>query len=160
MHVIRVHHDITRPFDVICTRNVHICARVHPLDKQVDMSDEYGSRAVDTSRDATTGNYPPQGDTTSSGGYGAPNTFSPRAQRGVDVFADADRSADAQPSSTAIQQSTTGTDLRGELQDAQQGVDRDARAAFQQSSGGRPYQGESLDSRKEAEAALRDRYTL
>lgn len=158
--MIRVHHDITRSFDVICRRNVHICARPS-LDKQVaSMSDECGSRAVDTSRDATTGNYPPQGDTTSSGGYGAPNTFSPRAQRGVDVFADADRSSDTQPSSTAIQQSTTGTDLRGQLQDAQQGVDRDARAAFQESSGGRPYRGESLDSRKEAEAALRDRYTL
>ncbi|KAI6108917.1 hypothetical protein EDD16DRAFT_57435 [Pisolithus croceorrhizus] len=131
------------------------------------MSDEYindgmhGSRAVDTSRDATTGNYPPQGDTTSSGGYGAPNTFSPSAQRGVDVFANADHSADTQLGPTAIQQSTTGTDLRGELQDAQQGVDRDARAAYQERScGGGPPQGESLDSRKEAETALRDRYTL
>ncbi|KAI6037700.1 hypothetical protein EDC04DRAFT_2897293 [Pisolithus marmoratus] len=130
------------------------------------MSDEYtndgmrDSRVLDTSRDVTTGNYPPQGDTTSSGGYGATNTFSPRVQRGIDTFAHADHSAGG---ATAVQQSTTGTDLRGQVQDAQQGVDRDAREAFQECSGGQSQggnDGESLDNRDEAEAALRDRYTL
>ncbi|KAI6025751.1 hypothetical protein F5J12DRAFT_810192 [Pisolithus orientalis] len=129
------------------------------------MSDKYTDDKMRPSANTSrTGNYPPQGDTTSSGGYGASNTFSPRIQRGVDVFADSDNSASTHPATTAIQQSTTGTDLSGEMQDAQQGVDRDARAAFQERPGGRSLRGgddgASLDSREEAEAALRDRYAL
>ncbi|ESK97877.1 hypothetical protein Moror_17306 [Moniliophthora roreri MCA 2997] len=81
------------------------------------MSDEYRNQGYkDTlvddsiaksgvSLDEATKNYPPQsGDTTSSGGYGTPDT-----------------------SKTLIDQSTTGSNLRNETQDGMQGVDKDTR---------------------------------
>ncbi|EGN99491.1 hypothetical protein SERLA73DRAFT_137822, partial [Serpula lacrymans var. lacrymans S7.3] len=52
----------------------------------------------------------------SSGGYGSSkNPFSPASQRGLADTTDTDHGA--------IQQSTTGTDIRGEIGDAKQGVD-------------------------------------
>jgi len=124
------------------------------------MSDEYRNNGANGSlvndsladsgippnaRDAATGNYPPPGDSTSSGGYGSPiDSFSPAAQRG------------------AIQQSTNGTDLTSEIQDAKQGVDEDTRrdvTADKLRNGLSPYTGDSLESKEEAREALADRFS-
>ncbi|KAH9937907.1 uncharacterized protein BXZ73DRAFT_100119 [Epithele typhae] len=57
--------------------------------------------------DYTTRNYPPENDTTSSGGFSAQHTFAPQNQRRADHFA-------AAPSANPNPPGTTGTGLVGE----------------------------------------------
>ncbi|KII84322.1 hypothetical protein PLICRDRAFT_167848, partial [Plicaturopsis crispa FD-325 SS-3] len=119
------------------------------------MSDEYassgykGSLVNDSAKgaqntDAETGNYPPEGDSTSSGGYGSSvNTFAPETQRGkVDTGAG------------LVQQSTSGGDLESEIDDAKQGEDAGTRKEVGKGQGLNPYPSDSLENRKEAEEAL------
>ncbi|KIJ11512.1 hypothetical protein PAXINDRAFT_101661 [Paxillus involutus ATCC 200175] len=68
----------------------------------------------------------------SSGGCDGPDTFDPATQRGADPRVDPHSAVDTTANPSALQQSTNGMDLRGELEDAKQGVDRNARRAFQQ----------------------------
>ncbi|KAF9219468.1 hypothetical protein BS17DRAFT_789341 [Gyrodon lividus] len=153
------------------------------------MSDEYGNNGRQGSRvnsplensslvqDTVTRNYPPPGDTTSSRAYDGPDTYDPATQRGANPRVDPKVTLlptvniEADPSALSLQQSTNGTDLRDELEDAKQGVDRNVRRAFQQEriqpgeplhpatrvGMGRNAHGQgSLDSRVEAEQALRN----
>ncbi|KIJ62929.1 hypothetical protein HYDPIDRAFT_188828 [Hydnomerulius pinastri MD-312] len=120
------------------------------------MSDEYRNNGQDSSlvnssldtsslpqnaRDAVTGNYPPPGDTTSSGGYGAPDTFAPITQRGANTRTESKvatyPSVDITGDPSTLQQSTNDADLCNEFEDAKQGVDRDARRTYQQERVGR-----------------------
>ncbi|KAJ4464989.1 hypothetical protein C8J55DRAFT_529251 [Lentinula edodes] len=90
------------------------------------MSDEYGRTGfkdslVDESinPEATTvderfKNYPPESDTTSSGGFSTTQeVWSDKAQRG-----------NIEPSNGLIDQSLNGSNLKNELQDAKQGKDQ------------------------------------
>ncbi|KAI0050492.1 hypothetical protein FA95DRAFT_1676700 [Auriscalpium vulgare] len=82
--------------------------------------------------DYATGNYPPPGDTTSSGGY--------RSAEGNNV------------QGGLLDRSPSGGQLKGQERDAQQGRDERARAQLN------PYQGSSLESPAQAEEALASRY--
>ncbi|KAK0472165.1 hypothetical protein IW261DRAFT_1509358 [Armillaria novae-zelandiae] len=96
------------------------------------MSDEFGrarfkDSLVDDSAttDYSTKNYPPEGDTTSSGGWGGPpeGVWGNKPQRsGVDTS-----KADTEKNSTRtglVDQSVNGSNLKGQIQDANQGADR------------------------------------
>ncbi|PBK62263.1 hypothetical protein ARMSODRAFT_609489 [Armillaria solidipes] len=98
------------------------------------MSDEFGrahfkDSLVDDSAtiDCATKNYPPEGDTTSSGGWGGPpeGVWGNKAQRsGIDTS-----NADAKKSGRKtglVDQSVNGSDLKSQIQDAKQGADRSA----------------------------------
>lgn len=131
--------------------------------------------------DAITANYPPSGDSkssfhsfvtsphlvlyaaTSSGGYGSVNSFSPVAQRGIPPLPLMDEtSAPRGGSKTAISQSTTGTDLTSELQDAQQGIDHASRREMREHGewgpGLNPYGQSTFESHEEARRELGKRY--
>ncbi|KAI0350417.1 hypothetical protein OH77DRAFT_1507000 [Trametes cingulata] len=85
----------------------------------------YGSeRQADRDFTFQTGNYPPENDTTSEGGYGSPDTFSPRSQRRADPFETQAAQAGL------VDQSVDGGPLARELQDAKQGADPRAREQF------------------------------
>lgn len=91
------------------------------------MSDEFGrahfkDSLVDDSAtvDFVTKNYPPEGDTTSSGGWGGPpeGVWGNKAQRsGVDT-------SKADTKTGLVDQSVNGSNLKGQIQDANQGADR------------------------------------
>ncbi|KAK0193207.1 hypothetical protein F5146DRAFT_373311 [Armillaria mellea] len=93
------------------------------------MSDEFGrahfkDSLVDdsTTIDYSTKNYPPEGDTTSSGGWGGSpeHVWGNKAQRsGVDT--DAKKSG---RKTGLVDQSPNGSNLKGQIQDAKQGADR------------------------------------
>ncbi|KAK0207559.1 hypothetical protein IW262DRAFT_1419348 [Armillaria fumosa] len=96
------------------------------------MSDEFGrahfkDSLVDDSAtiDFVTKNYPPEGDTTSSGGWGGPpeGVWGSKAQRsGVDTS-----KAGTKKNGTKmglVDQSVNGSNLKGQIQDANQGADR------------------------------------
>ncbi|KAH7926354.1 hypothetical protein BV22DRAFT_1194433 [Leucogyrophana mollusca] len=123
------------------------------------MSDEYRNNGFkDSLVNDSLGNYPPPGDTTSSGGYSS--VKDPSAQRGsLTTHSDTPDSA----TTGALQQSTTGTDLRPEIRDAKQGQDlparRDARAD-EHRRGLDPYDQSSLESRPEAERVLGERFSV
>ncbi|RPD69731.1 hypothetical protein L226DRAFT_539557, partial [Lentinus tigrinus ALCF2SS1-7] len=73
------------------------------------------------SNDYVTGNYPTQDDTTSEGGYGSANVFSPQNQR----------HANTQFSNNGlVDQSVDGGSLRSSVQDAKQGADQRTREQF------------------------------
>ncbi|KAF8885449.1 hypothetical protein BD779DRAFT_1471577 [Infundibulicybe gibba] len=77
---------------------------------------------------AAVGNYPPQDDSTSSGGYGsAQNVWSNKAQRGYTEAAE----------TGLVDQSPSGGDLKHEMRDAKQGVDADTRRDYS-NRGGEP----------------------
>ncbi|KAI0750317.1 hypothetical protein C8Q80DRAFT_1253839 [Daedaleopsis nitida] len=72
-------------------------------------------------------NYPPENDTTSEGGYGAPtNTFSAQNQR----RADSDSQQFSPSNHGLLDQSLDGGPLNREIQDAKQGSDGRTRAQF------------------------------
>ncbi|KZT22392.1 hypothetical protein NEOLEDRAFT_1180968 [Neolentinus lepideus HHB14362 ss-1] len=126
------------------------------------MSDEYASSGykgslVNNSEDGrekipeSIGNYPPAGDSTSSGGWGSSrDSYSSASQRGhperADNFGLVDQSVPGGPGSQA--------------QDAQQCADRSSRKEYQheQSQGLNPYGASSLDSRRAGEEALAGKY--
>ncbi|KAJ3720358.1 hypothetical protein C8R42DRAFT_722085 [Lentinula raphanica] len=98
------------------------------------MSDEYGrngfkSSLVDdsinpegTTLDERFKNYPPENDTTSSGGFNTTQEmWSDKAQRGNRFGGKP--SDDDKPSNGLIDQSLNGSNLKNELQDAKQGKD-------------------------------------
>ncbi|PCH33072.1 hypothetical protein WOLCODRAFT_147179 [Wolfiporia cocos MD-104 SS10] len=137
------------------------------------MSDEYhnsgfeGSLVNDSanraSRDSTykTGNYPPPGDSTSSGGYGSRDTFSDPVQRGrQDIVNNSSQIG-------LVNQSVNGGPIGGELQDAQQGQDESSRREYRHevdrdfdrrgSQGLNPY-GVNIDSKEEAGEMLASQY--
>ncbi|KAH8108014.1 hypothetical protein BXZ70DRAFT_903410 [Cristinia sonorae] len=142
------------------------------------MSDEYGAVSgfkgslvnksagsqVDDNFNYKTGNYPPENDSTSSGGYGSPtNIWSDRAQRGR---------AEDTSNNGLIDQSTNGSSLSGKVEDAKQGQDEWTRRDFDHESKrdfsvgtGKeraaaldPYGADSFESKKEAEDMLAKRY--
>ncbi|PBK86277.1 hypothetical protein ARMGADRAFT_1169232 [Armillaria gallica] len=96
------------------------------------MSDEFGrahfkDSLVDDSAtiDHSTNNYPPDGDTTSSGGWGGPpeGVWGNKAQR----CSTETRSADTKHSGKntgLVDQSVNGSNLKGQIQDAKQGSDK------------------------------------
>ncbi|KAI0723708.1 hypothetical protein C8Q72DRAFT_858440 [Fomitopsis betulina] len=104
-----------------------------------------------------TGNYPPPGDSTSSGGYGSADTFTDPVQRGrQDV-------ANSQWKSSLVDQS-----IGQEINDANQGSDKSSRQHFAHEAGRdfdrkniaiglNPYN-ENSDSGKEAREMLASRY--
>ncbi|OAX34281.1 hypothetical protein K503DRAFT_747646 [Rhizopogon vinicolor AM-OR11-026] len=111
--------------------------------------------------DAATGNYPPSGDTTSSGGYGSADSFSPAAQRGSLLPLMDETSAPRGGPKTAISQSTTGTDLTSELEDAKQGTDEPSRREMHEHGEWadlNPYGQSTFESREEAKRGLGERY--
>lgn len=129
--------------------------------------------------DAATANYPPPGDSnsfhsfvtsphlvlyaaTSSGGYGAANSFSPAAQRGIPLPLMDETSAPRGGPKTAISQSTTGTDLTSELQDAKQGIDHASRREMREhgewAPGLNPYGQSTFESHEEVQRELGERY--
>jgi len=94
------------------------------------MSDEYGRNGfkdslVDDSInpegntfDERTRNYPPKNDTTSSGGFSTtPDMWSNKAQRGNNV------EVSSTGSTGLIDQSTNGSNLKNQMEDAKQGRD-------------------------------------
>ncbi|KAI0365525.1 hypothetical protein BV20DRAFT_1046693 [Pilatotrama ljubarskyi] len=88
------------------------------------MSNYASDRQADRDFAFQTGNYPPENDTTSEGGYGSPDTFSPRSQRRADPF-------ETQAQQTGlVDQSVDGGPLAPEIQDAKQGADPRAREQF------------------------------
>ncbi|KAI0346204.1 hypothetical protein BDW22DRAFT_1425721 [Trametopsis cervina] len=108
--------------------------------------------------DYQTSNYPADGDSTASGGYGSTpeNTWSSKAQRGSNEAG-------------LIDQSVNGGLVGDEIQDAVQGQDastreqfaHDAKRDFGTEGGGiglNPY-GRNPDSRKETEDLLASKYT-
>ncbi|RDB26389.1 hypothetical protein Hypma_006225 [Hypsizygus marmoreus] len=79
------------------------------------------------SSDFETGNYPTEGDTTASGGYGSPtNVWSDRAQRGNTKNIGPYQQTDV----GLVDQSISGGPLRGKFQDAAQGKDVNARRDY------------------------------
>ncbi|TFK96663.1 hypothetical protein BDV98DRAFT_608079 [Pterulicium gracile] len=131
------------------------------------MSDEYANNGLKGSLVNTTaadnGNYPPEGDSTSSGGYGSPNVWSDAAQRGradpepnqsdatnnantkrVSGF-DADEQ-DVDDPSGLVQQSLNGGDLR----DVMQEMGKDRRGGEKLN----PYAGDSFESANDAKEML------
>ncbi|TFK47885.1 hypothetical protein OE88DRAFT_1665576 [Heliocybe sulcata] len=126
------------------------------------MSDEYASTGykgslVNNSEDGrekipdATANYPPEGDSTSSGGWGSSsNPHSAASQRGHPEKAD---------NYGLVDQSIQGGPGRQE-QDAQQGVDRSSRREYEheQSQGLNPYGASSMDSRRAGDEALASKY--
>ncbi|KAI0090192.1 hypothetical protein BDY19DRAFT_938953 [Irpex rosettiformis] len=112
------------------------------------------------SSDYQTANYPSNGDSTASGGYGAApeRAWSTQAQRGSDVS-----------TPTLIDQSPTGGPISKEIHDAVQGKDASAREQFAHEkkrdfgaetghAGLNPY-GRSPDTRKEAEEMLASKFS-
>ncbi|EPS94509.1 hypothetical protein FOMPIDRAFT_1033316 [Fomitopsis schrenkii] len=110
-----------------------------------------------------TGNHPPPGDSTSSGGYGSADTFTEPLQRGrQDVV-------NSQSKTGLIGQSVTGGGPIGqEIDDAKQGRDGSSRQHFAHEAerdfdrgngtvGLNPY-GENPDSTREAGEMLASRY--
>ncbi|KAF7424857.1 hypothetical protein PC9H_010168 [Pleurotus ostreatus] len=95
------------------------------------------------------GNYPPENDTTSSGGYGSANVWSDRVQKGDPDSAVDSKSTitESQPSGGLIDQSLNGTSLKSGLADAKQGVDEDTRRDIDSLN---PYGKSSLDSSSNA----------
>ncbi|KAI9001514.1 hypothetical protein BD414DRAFT_512040 [Trametes punicea] len=124
------------------------------------MSNYASERQADKDFTYQTSNYPPEGDTTSEGGYGDPNVFSPRSQRRADPNA---------AETGLIDQSPDGGPLARELQDAKQGTDSRAREQFAHAArrdfapgkegaqGLNPY-GRNPDSPQEARDALAASY--
>ncbi|KAI0761573.1 hypothetical protein BD413DRAFT_616949 [Trametes elegans] len=89
----------------------------------------YGNESNDF--DYRTKNYPPPDDTTSEGGYGAPNVFSPQSQRRADPAQSPHSAQSSQgPSMGLIDQSLDGGPLGRELQDAKQGADPRTREQY------------------------------
>ncbi|CDO74536.1 hypothetical protein BN946_scf184641.g2 [Trametes cinnabarina] len=83
------------------------------------MSNCANDRQADRDFTYQTSNYPPEGDTTSEGGYGSANVFSPQSQRRAD------------PNQAGlIDQSPDGGPLASELQDAKQGADTRTREQY------------------------------
>ncbi|CCL99915.1 uncharacterized protein FIBRA_01940 [Fibroporia radiculosa] len=136
------------------------------------MSDEYASSgfqgslvndSLQTSRGEgtyETGNYPPPGDTTSSGGYSSRNTWTNRSQRGH--LENMSGSAEA----GLLDQSVTGGPIGDEIEDAKQGQDELSRKNFHHEAirdfggpsigiteGLNPY-GRNIDSKDEAAQML------
>ncbi|KAF5339514.1 hypothetical protein D9758_016363 [Tetrapyrgos nigripes] len=105
------------------------------------MSDEYGragfnkdnladdSANTRVTLDERTKNYPPEGDTTSSGGYSSTSdVWTDKAQRGnTPVAQERDGARQSQSNTNSgsglIDQSLSGSDLSGQLRDAKQGSD-------------------------------------
>ncbi|KAI0636342.1 hypothetical protein C8Q77DRAFT_1216730 [Trametes polyzona] len=123
------------------------------------MSNYASDRQADKDFTYQTGNYPPVNDTTSEGGYGSSNTFSPQAQRHADT-------QQQPPANGLIDQSLDGGPLARELQDATQGADTRTREQFahearrdfgQGSEGLNPY-GRNPDSVQEAGERLAGAY--
>ncbi|KAJ8503512.1 hypothetical protein ONZ45_g10799 [Pleurotus djamor] len=98
---------------------------------------------ITSSQNDNQGNYPPPGDTTSSGGYGNVNVWSDKIQRG-----NTDTAQIAEQRSGLIDQSLNGTNLKNEVQDAKQGADVDTRRE------GLNLYGKSLDSSSEGQNHL------
>ncbi|KAK0470430.1 uncharacterized protein EV420DRAFT_1634851 [Desarmillaria tabescens] len=96
------------------------------------MSDEFGrahfkDSLVDDSAtfDFATTNYPPEGDTTSSGGWGGPpeDVWGNKAQRsGVDTGKTDAKKSDRKTG--LVDQSMNDSNLKGQIRDAKQGADR------------------------------------
>ncbi|OJT05824.1 hypothetical protein TRAPUB_3319 [Trametes pubescens] len=142
----------------MCPSLFEICLRTH---KNPTAASE---RQADQDFSYKTGNYPPANDTTSSGGYGSADTFSPHSQRHADPVC---APTPTSPSDTGlIDQSPDGGPLGRELQDAKQGTDPRTREAFAHEArrdfapgpqGLNPY-GENPDSRGEAAQRLAATY--
>ena len=132
------------------------------------MSDEYANNGLKGSLVNTTavdtGNYPPEGDSTSSGGYGSPNVWSDAAQRGKANYNDSNPSDAITDSNTKrvsgfdadeqtvddpsglVQQSLSGGDLRDVMQD----MGKDRRGGDKLN----PYAGDSFESANDAKEML------
>ncbi|KAA1467281.1 hypothetical protein DENSPDRAFT_832298 [Dentipellis sp. KUC8613] len=100
------------------------------IDTIIDDSNQRSTQNAPNS-DYATKNYPPPGDTTSSGGF---------------------RQRAAGPDSGLLDQSPSGGALRKHAEDAKQGRDERAREQLN------PYSGSSLEGREEAARALASRY--
>ncbi|GBE89980.1 hypothetical protein SCP_1800020 [Sparassis crispa] len=116
---------------------------------------EHSAQPARNEMDYWTKNYPPAGDTTSSGGYSSShNAWSNAVQRGRpekdEITLD--------DSSQFVDSSSNGGPIVTELQDAQQGTDRAARGAFSLGEAMDPYARSSVESREEAGEMLASRY--
>ncbi|KAH9838748.1 uncharacterized protein C8Q71DRAFT_856675 [Rhodofomes roseus] len=109
-----------------------------------------------------TSNYPPPGDSTSTGGYGSANTFSDPVQRGRQDL------VNNESETGLVDQSLSGGPIGQEIDDAKQGRDEASRKDFTHeaerdfdrgngSAGLNPY-GQNPDSRGEATEMLASRY--
>ncbi|KZT65889.1 hypothetical protein DAEQUDRAFT_730932 [Daedalea quercina L-15889] len=109
-----------------------------------------------------TGNYPPPGDSTSSGGYGSANAFSDPAQRGRQDL------VNNQSETGLVDQSLNGGPIGREIEDAKQGRDEASRRQFAHeaardfdrqngAAGLNPY-GQNPDSRDEVGEMLASRF--
>ncbi|KAF9459047.1 hypothetical protein BDZ94DRAFT_1269240 [Collybia nuda] len=95
-----------------------------PSDKQRKGQNIPSRKQQNSNDDFDTLNYPASDDTTSSGGYGSPtNVWSDRSQRGYMVKGGSYKEG-------LIDQSLSGGDLKGEIQDAKQGRDNNTRRAY------------------------------
>ncbi|EIM90639.1 uncharacterized protein STEHIDRAFT_165196 [Stereum hirsutum FP-91666 SS1] len=131
-------------------------------------SSNHGGGGGGQNDDYKTGNYPPEGDSTSSGGYGSTiNSFAskPSSNAPTSTFtpnsSNSNTNTNTNSDSNLITQSTNGTSLTNELDDAKQGVDgrsRDTYAHEQGTGSLNPYGGSSMEGREEAGERLGGAY--
>ncbi|KAI0327060.1 hypothetical protein GY45DRAFT_1373461 [Cubamyces sp. BRFM 1775] len=106
------------------------------------MSNYANERQAERDLTYQTSNYPSANDTTSEGGYGSPEVFTPQSQRRADFFqshpqyqsqrpsSQPDSSSNSSDAAGLIDQSVDGGPLARELQDAAQGADRGTREQY------------------------------